>query len=71
MNDIVKSISGYLLSMFITIMNYPHWPAISIIAGIVLTVIVGCYHAMKIYDQYLITKLRKQLMKHVKLDGDV
>jgi len=52
--------SGYALTMLVNIINYPHWPAISILLGIILTTFMISYYMMKIYDQFLITRRRRK-----------
>ena len=65
--------SGYIITMILNILNYQHWPTLSIIAGFVLTVFMICFYFMRIYDQYLVTKRRKELKESketLKLEED-
>lgn len=59
MKEIIPA-SGYIVTMIVNILNYPHWPAISILLGIILTVFMITYYGMKMYDQLLITRRRKK-----------
>lgn len=62
--------SGYIISMIINILNYQHWPTISIICGIFLTLIMMLFYIMRVYDQYIVTKRRKELKKTLKIIDD-
>ncbi len=63
--------SGYIVTMILNIINYPHWPTLSIIAGFVLTIFMIIFYSMKIYDQFLVTRRRKELKKTLKIEEEL
>lgn len=59
MKEVVPA-SGYIITIIVNILNYEHWPTISIIGGIILTGFMIIYYSLKIYDQYLKFRDRKK-----------
>ncbi len=63
--------SGYTITMILNILNYQYWPTLSIIAGFVLTIFMIIFYSMKIYDQFLVTRRRKELKKSLKINEEL
>lgn len=69
MKEVIPA-SGTVLAIMINISNFIDWSTLSLIFGIILSLFMIVYYIMKMYDQYLVTKRRKELKKHLNLDED-